>query len=62
MSTGAELAMDMNMAQMINQSVNSNNNNNDPTEKLKKLKELLDLGAITEDDYIIKKEEYLKQL
>ncbi len=62
MSTGAGLAMGMNMAQMINQSVNTNNNNNDPMEKLKKLKELLDLGAITEDDYINKKEEYLKQL
>jgi len=62
MSTGAGLAMGMNMAQMINQSVNSNNNNNDPMEKLKKLKELLDLGAISEDDFNKKKEEYLKQL
>ena len=62
MSTGAGLAMGMNMAQMINQSVNSNNNNNDPMEKLKKLKELLDLGAITEDDFNKKKVEYLKQL
>ena len=32
MSTGAGLAMGMNMAQMINQSVNSNNVNNDPME------------------------------
>lgn len=62
MSTGAGLAMGMNMAQMINQSVNSSNNINDPMEKLKKLKELLDLGAITEDDFNKKKEEYLKQL
>jgi membrane protease subunit (stomatin/prohibitin family) len=62
MSTGAGLAMGMNMAQMINQSLSNNSNNNDPMEKLKKLKELLDLGAITEDDYIKKKEEYLKQL
>lgn len=58
MVTGAGLAMGMNMAQMINQSV-SNNNNNDPLEKLKKLKELLDLGAITEDDFNKKKDELL---
>ena len=62
MSTGAGLAMGMNMAQMINQSVNGNNVNNDPMEKLKKLKELLDLGAITEDDFNKKKDEYLRQL
>ncbi len=62
MSTGAGLAMGMNMAQMINQSVSNSNNNNDPMEKLKKLKELLDLGAITEDDFNNKKEEYLNQL
>jgi membrane protease subunit (stomatin/prohibitin family) len=61
MSTGAGLAMGMNMAHMINQSVNSNNNN-DPIEKLKKLKELLDIGAITQEDFNKKKEEYLKQL
>ena len=54
--------MGMNMAQMINQSVNGNNVSNDPMEKLKKLKELLDLGAITEDDFNKKKEEYLKIL
>lgn len=59
---GFLLAMGMHMAQMINQSVNSNNNNNDPMKKLKKLKELLDLGAITEDDFNKKKEEYLKLL
>lgn len=60
MSTGAGLAMGMNMAQMINQSVNINNNKNDPMEKLKKLKELLDLGAITQNEFEIKKEELIK--
>jgi membrane protease subunit (stomatin/prohibitin family) len=62
LGTGAGLAMGMNMAQMITQSANASTNNNDSLEKLKKLKELLDLGAITEDDYNKKKDEYLKHL
>lgn len=63
LGTGAGLAMGMNMAQMITQSVNTNSNNSiDSLEKLKKLKELLDIGAITEDDYNKKKNEFLKHL
>ena len=59
MGTGAGLAMGMNMAQMINQSIG---NNQDPTEKIKKLKDLLDIGAITTEDFNKKKEEFLKQI
>lgn len=61
LGTGAGLAMGMNMAQMITQSVNTSSDNSiDSLEKLKKLKELLDIGAISEDDYNKKKDEYLK--
>ena len=59
MGTGAGLAMGMNMAQMVNQSIGTNQ---DPTEKIKKLKELLDIGAITTEDFNKKKEEFLKQI
>jgi membrane protease subunit (stomatin/prohibitin family) len=61
MSTGAGFAMGMNMAQMINQGINTNSTNN-AAEKIKKLKELLDIGAINENDYNKKKDEYLKEL
>jgi membrane protease subunit (stomatin/prohibitin family) len=62
MGTGAGLAMGMNMAQMVNQSIGNNSLNQDPVEKLKKLKELLDIGAITTEDFNKKKEEFLKQI
>ena len=62
LGTGAGLAMGMNMAQMITQSANANTNNNDSLEKLKKLKELLDIGAITAEDFNKKKEELLKNI
>jgi membrane protease subunit (stomatin/prohibitin family) len=60
MSTGAGLAMGMNMAQVIHQNLSATNF--DAAKKLQKLKELLDLGAITKDEFEIKKREYLKQL
>jgi membrane protease subunit (stomatin/prohibitin family) len=62
LGTGAGLAMGMNMAQMINQSMNNSNISDNAIEKLKKLKELLDGGAITEDDYNKKKEEFLRNI
>ena len=62
LGTGAGLAMGMNMAQMITQSANASTNNNDSLEKLKKLKELLDIGAITAEDFNKKKEELLKNI
>ena len=61
-STSDGLAMGMNMAQMITQSANASTNNNDSLEKLKKLKELLDIGAITAEDFNKKKEELLKNI
>ena len=59
LSTGAGLAMGMNMVKTINQSFE---NNSDPAEKLKKLKELFDLGAITQEEFDVKRKEYLNQL
>jgi hypothetical protein len=38
------------------------NNNGSVATKLKELKELLDLGAITQDEFDSKKQELLKQL
>ena len=62
MSTGAGLAMGMNMAQMINQSINPNSEKDDPIEKIKKLKELLDIGALNHEEFEKKKNEILKSL
>jgi hypothetical protein len=52
--------MGMNMAQVINQNMNATNV--DAADKLRKLKELLELGAITKEEFDNKKREYLKQL
>jgi membrane protease subunit (stomatin/prohibitin family) len=59
---GAGLAMGMNMAQMINQGMNTSNSNEDPIEKIKKLKELLDIGALTQAEFETKKNEILKNI
>jgi hypothetical protein len=61
LSTGAGLAMGMNMAKMINEGMNSNQSD-EITNKLKKLKELLDLGAINQEEFEKKKQEYLNKL
>jgi membrane protease subunit (stomatin/prohibitin family) len=62
MGTGAGLAMGMNMAQMINQSINSHTAKEDPIEKIKKLKELVDIGALTQEEFDKKKNEILKNI
>jgi len=62
LGTGVGLAMGMNMTNMLNQTILSQNINDDPAEKIKKLKELLDIGAITQEDYNKKKDEYLKNM
>jgi membrane protease subunit (stomatin/prohibitin family) len=58
---GAGLGMGMAMPNMINQAMQSNSNDS-ITDKLKNLKELLDLGALTQDEFENKKKELLKQL
>lgn len=62
MITGAGLAMGMNMAQMINQSMNASSTKEDPVEKIKKLKELLDIGALSQIEFDNKKNEILKNI
>jgi membrane protease subunit (stomatin/prohibitin family) len=62
MGTGAGLAMGMNMAQMINQSINPHSAKEDPIEKIRKLKELVDIGALTQDEFDKKKNEILKNI
>lgn len=59
LSTGAGLAMGLNMANAINKSMNNEPVKEDISDKLKKLKELLDLGAITSDEFDKKKKEIL---
>jgi membrane protease subunit (stomatin/prohibitin family) len=58
---GAGLGMGMAMPNMINQAMQSNSNDS-ITDKLKNLKELLDLGALTQDEFEDKKKELLKQI
>lgn len=58
---GAGLGMGMAMPNMINQAMQSNTSDN-VTEKLKNLKELLDLGALTQEEFETKKKELLKQI
>lgn len=58
---GAGLGMGMAMPNMINQAMQSNTSES-VTDKLKNLKELLDLGALTQDEFETKKKELLKQL
>ena len=58
---GAGLGMGMTIPNIIQQNMQPNNNGSVVT-KLKELKELLDLGAITQDEFDKKKQELLKQL
>lgn len=58
---GAGLGMGMAMPNMIQQAMQTNATES-VTDKLKNLKELLDLGALTQDEFDIKKKELLKQL
>lgn len=58
---GAGLGMGMAMPNMINQAMQSNTTES-VTDKLKRLKELLDLGALTQDEFEDKKKELLKQI
>jgi membrane protease subunit (stomatin/prohibitin family) len=62
MSTGAGLAMGMNMAQMINQNLSNSAQKESPIETIKKLKELLDIGALTQEEFDKKKNEILNNI
>jgi membrane protease subunit (stomatin/prohibitin family) len=59
---GAGLGMGMVLPNMIQQNMQSNSSGGNIASKLKELKELLDLGAITQDEFDKKKKELLKQL
>jgi membrane protease subunit (stomatin/prohibitin family) len=61
MGLGVGLGMGMAMPNMI-QNAMQNNSSESVTDKLKSLKELLDLGALSQDEFDIKKKELLKQL
>lgn len=61
MGLGAGLGMGMAMPNMIQQAMQTNATES-VTDKLKNLKELLDLGALTQEEFDIKKKELLKQL
>ncbi len=58
---GAGLGMGMAMPNMINQAMQTNSTES-VTDKLKNLKELLDLGALTQEEFETKKKELLKQI
>lgn len=58
---GAGLGLGMAMPNMIQQAMQSNTTES-ITDKLKNLKELLDLGAITQEEFENKKKELLKQI
>jgi membrane protease subunit (stomatin/prohibitin family) len=58
---GAGIGMGMAIPNMIQQSMNTQNSEN-VTEKLKMLKELLDIGAISQQEFEDKKKELLKQI
>lgn len=58
---GAGLGMGMAMPNMIQNALQPNTNES-ITDKLKNLKELLDLGALTQEEFETKKKELLKQL
>jgi membrane protease subunit (stomatin/prohibitin family) len=62
LSTGAGLAMGMNMAQMINQNLSNSAQKEDPIEIIKKLKELVDIGALNQEEFDKKKNEILKNI
>ena len=61
MGLGAGLGMGMAMPNMIQQAMQSNSSES-VADKLKSLKELLNLGALTQDEFDTKKKELLKQL
>lgn len=61
MGLGAGLGMGMAMPNMIQQAMQTNATES-VTDKLKNLKELLDLGALTQEEFDIKKKELLKQI
>lgn len=69
-SAGAGLGMGLaaggvfgNMAQQtFNQQPNQQNANFNPVEKIKQLKEMLDLGAITQEEFDVKKKEILSKM
>ena len=61
LGVGAGLGMGMAMPNMIQNAIQPNTNES-ITDKLKKLKELLDLGALTQDEFEDKKKELLKQI
>lgn len=61
MGLGAGLGMGMAMPNMIQQAMQTNSNES-VTDKLKNLKELLDLGALNQEEFDIKKKELLKQI
>lgn len=61
MGLGVGLGMGMAMPNMI-QNAMQNNSTESVTDKLKSLKELLDLGALSQDEFDIKKKQLLKQL
>lgn len=61
LGVGAGLGMGMAMPNMIQNAIQPSANES-ITDKLKNLKELLDLGAITEDEFETKKKELLKQI
>lgn len=57
---GAGIGMGMALPNMIQQSMNTQNNES-VSDKLKKLKELLDMGALSQQEFDDKKKELLKQ-
>jgi membrane protease subunit (stomatin/prohibitin family) len=62
-NTGAGLSLGMLLPQMISSSVNKANSSPiDSMEKIKKLKELLEIGAITQEEFNDKKVELLKEI
>lgn len=61
LGVGAGLGMGMAMPNMIQNAIQPNTNES-ITDKLKNLKELLDLGALTQDEFEDKKKELLKQI
>ena len=58
---GAGLGIGMTLTNMIQQSMNSQSNES-VSDKLKKLKELLDMGALSQQEFDDKKKELLKQM
>jgi len=61
LGVGAGLGMGMAMPNMIQNAMQPNTNES-ITDKLKNLKELLDIGALTQDEFENKKKELLKQI